>query len=347
MKYQALSCLIVLMLASGCGSLIPTSTPTVTPSPTASLTPTATVTPSPTSTPTATPVPTVCGGPQAMFILVIGSDARQDTYKTGLADSIRIVRLDFVEPVGIRVLSFPRDLYVEIPGISDHNGITHGKLNQAYLYGNPGYGYFDGEGQGPGLLALTLKHNYGARVDRYAAVNLQTFVKIVDTLGGIDIDLPYAIDGRVPKSKDFSLVFPAGEQTLNGYRTMLLARLRPQGDSGRIEIQNLIMKALADKALRPSTLLMAPSLFESLDDSVQTDIGTADLRQLICLASLLGSDQVQFDAFPEDLFTLTRVQDRVLGNTSIVDANRFILRDYVRRFNNGAPLLIEEGEIGP
>ena len=103
-----------------------------------------------------------------MFILLIGSDTRTDNYHAGLSDFIRIVRVDFINP-GLTYLAFQRDLYVEIPWISAHSGITHGKLNQAYFYGNPGIGYYDGPGQGPGLLAETLKHNFGVRVDHYLA----------------------------------------------------------------------------------------------------------------------------------------------------------------------------------
>lgn len=341
---QVVTACLIFALLSGCGGLSQTATPTATSTATASLTPTVTFTPSPTLTPTPTPIPTVCGAAPTMFILLVGSDARQNTYNTGLADAIRIVRLDFVEPVGIRLLAFPRDLYVEIPGISDHRGITHGKLNQAYLYGNPGYKFYDGEGQGPGLLAETLHHNYGARVDHYAAVNIQTFVKIVDALGGINIDLPYPIDGRVAKSRDANRVFPAGNQHLNGYRTMLLARMRTQGDFPRIEIQSLILKALAVKAFNPVTLLRLPGFIDAFRGSVQTDLDPRAISQLLCLASMIDADEIQFDAFPEELFTVDRVRDPVLGNTSILSANRFLLREYVRRFNNGSPLLLEEGQ---
>ena len=344
MKKQALSRLIILTFVMGCGALDSLNPPTATPSSTASPILTLTAAPSPTVASTATEIPTVCGAPPVMFILLIGSDARQNTYNIGLADAIRLVRVDFVEPVSIRLLPFPRDLYVEIPGIASHKGITHGKLNQAYLYGNPGYGYYDGEGQGPGLLALTLKHNFGARVDRYAGVNLQTFVKIVDALGGININLPYEIDGRVPKSKDFDRVFPAGNQHLDGYRAMLLARLRTQGDFQRIETQNLILKALLAKAFNPVTFLRLPGLIEAFRGSVQTDLEPAEIGQLVCLAALIESEQFEFDAFPEELFTAGRVQDPALGNTSILTADSGLLRQYVRNFNNGAPLVIEEGE---
>ena len=63
-----------------------------------------------------------------MYILVVGSDARSNSYQVGLADAIRVLRVDFVNP-GVMGLAFPRDLYVEIPGIQDHYNITHGKLH--------------------------------------------------------------------------------------------------------------------------------------------------------------------------------------------------------------------------
>jgi len=269
-----------------------------------------------------------------MFILLVGSDARQDSYAIGLADSMRLVRVDFVE-ASIQVLTFPRDLYVEIPEIEDHNGITHGKLNQAFLYGNPGYNYYDGAGQGPGLLALTLKHNFGTQVDHYVAINLQTFVRIIDALGGIDIDLPYVIDGRAKNSRDPNRYFDAGKQHLNGYRTMLLARLRPGGDLQRMEIQNLILYTLADQLLRPTTILRFPKLISSFQDSIQTDLGPGEIGQLLCLRRKLDPQRIDFLNFPENLFKSERVRDPVLGSTSILAADFEVLEDYVQKFKDG------------
>ena len=326
------SLLLPLLLA--CGALTPLSPSTATPSPSPTFTRTPTQTPTPSVTPTLTQRPAVCGGPRAMFILLVGSDARRDSYAVGLADSMKIVRLDFVEP-GIQVLSFPRDLYVEIPGIEDHNGITHGKLNQAYLYGNPGYNYYDGERQGPGLLAETLEHNFGARVDHYVAVNLQTFVRIVDQLGGLDISLPYVIDGRVRGSRDPNRYFAAGDQHLNGYRTMLLARLRPQGDFQRTEIQNLILQAFAEKLFSPSAILQIPELINTFTESVQTDLGPFEIGQLLCLRTRLDTQNIDYGSFPENLFKSERVRDPVLGNTSILEVDFDVLRTYVQSFNDG------------
>ena len=91
------------------------------------------------ATSTATPQP-LCGGPAVMNILAIGSDARAENYLYGLADIIRLVRVDFVN-ARVAILEVPRDLWVEIPGIASHYDITHGKMNQAYFYGNKGMGY--------------------------------------------------------------------------------------------------------------------------------------------------------------------------------------------------------------
>ncbi len=282
---------------------------------------------------TATPAP-VCGGPPAMFILLIGSDTRANSYAAGLSDSMRIVRVDFVHP-GLSYLTFQRDLYVEIPDISSHGGITHGKLNQAYLYGNSAFGYYDGPGQGPGLLALTLQQNFGTQVDHYVAVNLQSFVKIIDQLGGLDIDLPYAVDARTRTIRDPSRYYPAGPQHLDGYHAMILARLRPEGDLVRSSTQNIILQALAEKILTPAVLPKLPGLIQTLYGSVQTDLAADDIARLLCLGSMINSSNITPREFPENLFTGTRVHDPVLGYTFVWDVDFNILRQYVADFNAG------------
>ena len=288
--------------------------------------------------------PPVCGGPARMFVLLIGSDSRADSYSAGLADAIRVVRVDFVKP-GLSYLSFPRDLYVEIPGIQSHGGITHGKINQAYLYGNPAFGYSDVAGEGPGLLAATLDGNFGVTVDRYVAINLQAFARIVDELGGLDITIPYTIDGRAARSSDQDRYFPAGPLHLNGYRTMLLARMRPNGDLERLHTQNLILQALAAELLSPASLPKLPKLAESLYSSVQTDMGARDISALLCLGTQIDAGDIQSQDFPDEWFTGTRVQDPVLGNTFIWEADPVRLRDFVRRFEEGSPTAAESTPV--
>ncbi len=276
----------------------------------------------------------ICGGPDSMFILLVGSDSRSDDYYAGLADSMRIVRADFVNP-GLMFLTFQRDLYVEIPGISGHAGITHGKLNQAYLYGNPGFGYYSGQGQGPGLLAATMQQNFGTHIDHYVAVNLRTFARVVDALGGIDIDLPAAVDGRTKTSPDKALFFPAGKQHLDGNRALILARLRPDGDLERSARQDLLLQALGAKILSPSNLPQMPKVIEAFYTSVQTDLGADDLAKLLCLGARIDPQKIQSVNFPAALFTPGRVQDPVLGYTFVWDVDFNMLRAYVEYFDKG------------
>jgi LCP family protein required for cell wall assembly len=285
---------------------------------------------------TSTPVTGVCGGPPVMNILAIGSDVRGNNYNYGLADVIRLIRLDFVNPK-VAVLEFPRDLWVEIPDIADNiNGQTHEKLNQAYLYGNPGFGYTDDPTEGPGLLARTLTNNFGTNIDHYAAVNMRTFEKIVDAVGGIDIFLPHPVDGRTAEDTNKRLLFEEGLLHLNGTRALTLARIRIAGTFARADIQNRVLCALRDKLTRPEVVSKVPQLIQSFQGAIQTDLSPAQLGQLACLGTQLDSTDIVFASFPEEHFTATRIYDPVFkGRVFIWDVDFNILRDYIAQFNDG------------
>lgn len=287
----------------------------------------------PTATQTVTPQP-LCGGPAVMNILAIGSDSRGQHYLYGLADVIRLVRVDFVN-ARVTILEMPRDLWVEIPEISDHYGITQGKLNQAYLYGNKGLGYYDGPGEGPGLLARTLDLNFGARPDHYLAVNMRTFENIVDAVGGLDIYLPYEIS---VKSKDNPKGFgiPPGQHHIDGETALWIARIRQYSTFSRAENQNIVMCALRKKLLSPDVVPAIPELVRSFQRYVQTDLSPEQINQLACLATQMKGTDVVFASFPINLFKATKTFDPQLGTTTTTAGADFdILRDYLDRFQQG------------
>ncbi len=291
------------------------------------------------STPVATLTPIQgprCGGPSTMTLLAVGSDARSNTYNYGLGDVIRIVRVDFVN-ARVTILTFPRDLWVEIPDIADNiNGQDHEKLNQSYLYGNPGFGYYEGPGAGPGLMARTLALNFGVVPERYIGVNMRTFEDIVNAVGGIDVYLPKAVDGRTEEDRAKRLVFPAGQQHLNGPQALTLARIRIEGVFDRMDHQNLVMCALKEKLTSPKVITSIPALIASFKENVQTDLTPEQLTQLACIGSQIKSENIIFASFPEELFTQTRIYDPVFkGRVFIWDVDFNIIRDYVKRFNEG------------
>jgi LCP family protein required for cell wall assembly len=310
-------------------TLIPEDPVLSTPWP-ASVSPTLTVPETPTST------TGLCNMPSVMTILAIGSDTRGDKYLYGLADAIRLIRIDSVTPK-VTVLEFPRDLWVEIPDIADNlNGQDHEKLNQAYLYGNRGFGYTDDPAQGPGLLARTLALNFGTRIDHYAAVNMRTFVRIVDAVGGIDVTLPDTVDGRTAEDTNSRLLFPQGDNHLDGTRALTLGRIRIEGTFARGDNQNLVLCALRKKLTSPSVIKSLPELIKSFQGAIQTDLSPEQLGQLACIGTQLQPINITFTSFPENLFSQDRVHDPVFDKSTFVwDADYDILREYVTQFNDG------------
>lgn len=285
------------------------------------------------STATAAPLP-LCGGPAVMNILAIGSDARGDHYLYGLADVMRLVRVDFVN-ARVTILEVPRDLWVEIPEIADHYDITHGKLNQSYLYGNKGLGYYDGPGEGPGLLAHTLNLNFGAQPDHYIAVNMKTFEAIVDAVDGIDVYLPYDVEVFTPEYPDGYGV-EAGQHHFDGQTALWVARIRQYGTFSRAENQNIIMCALRKKLLSPAIVPAIPQMIRDFQRYVQTDLSPEQINQLACLATQMSGTNVVFASFPMELFTVEKIYDPQLkSTTSTLAADFDVLRDYVNQFHAG------------
>ncbi len=281
-----------------------------------------------------------CGGPPIMYILGIGVDREADDYLYGLADVIRVARVDFVTPK-VTVLTIPRDLWVAFPELKEpyDERVSHGKLNQAFLYGSPGMGYYEGTGGGPGLLAHTIAHNYGLYVDHYGAVNFRAFEKIIDALGGIDLYLDQDWDGTpVDENTEDMGYFEAGQHHMTGNEALRFARIRKRYSTmARNNNQTLVLCAVKDKLLSPSVVGSIPGLINSLIGEVQTDLTPAQLSQLACLLPKLTEDNLQFISFPEEMMVPGREFDPNLGNTTFVwDIPPGDIQDFLRDFANDA-----------
>ncbi len=236
----------------------------------------------------------VCGNVPEWQVLAVGIDERSSEYLYGLADVIRIVRVDFENPQ-INVVALPRATLVNPP-----SGLSRVPapmlLNQAYFFGSPGMNYFEGYGYGAGALAATLESNFGVENDNYLVVDFQAFVKFIDAIGGIEVDLPTFVDD-LPAS-----YFPAGKQTLDGAQALTLARVRSKySDLVRINNQTLILKAIFQRLKNPATIIRLPQIYASLKDSFQTDGSPAQITSLFCLLTHLEGEDISFHNPPEDL----------------------------------------------
>jgi LCP family protein required for cell wall assembly len=295
----------------------------------------------PTSAATATLVPIVASATQTpsspflacsdlptMTILALGTDVRAGQHRYGLTDVIRAVRVDF-KAQRVTALEFPRDLWVEIPGIEPNLNTDHQKLNTAYAYGSPEYG--------PGLLARTLHLNFGLDVDHYIVANMNLFAEVVDALGGLEVTIPQGgIDGRTRTDRSARLVFPEGPQHLNGEQALTLARLRNVSVFARAEHQNMVMCALRKKIESPEIILRLPAIINSFMNNIQTDLTPEQISQLACLGTQLPRSNILFAAFPRGLFKSAEVYDPVLKQDVFIwEADFATLRGYVSKFEAG------------
>lgn len=188
-------------------------------------------------------------------ILVMGVDRRAEVEGTR-TDTMMLVRV-YPETGELRLVSIPRDLFVEVkPGVRD-------KINAAYSY--------DGVSGSIGAV----ENFSNVYIDHYAVVDFEGFEEIVDTLGGVQIDLE---EGEVPskwKVKDEA-------QNLNGRRTLMYARYRSTsgGDIDRIRRQQEVLAAVRSKALRPRSMERFPRITRAVFRNVETDMSLVELASL-------------------------------------------------------------------
>jgi LCP family protein required for cell wall assembly len=237
--------------------------------------------------------PPQCGGPEVMYLLVVGADTSEDD--DGFADAIRLARIDFTAPRAT-VLSIPRDLWVRIPGMEQYH-IVENRLMAAYAYGNA----YEVPGGGVNLLVQTLADNFGILVDHYVVIDFELFVDSVDTIGGIDIDVPEAIDGRWQKLPYFEV----GHYHMDGGTALQYIRVRSNNttDLDRIDRQTQVILAIREKVLSPQVLPMLPELTAAIQDRVLTDMSPSQLSAVVCIGQRLEAEQIQMASIDYSMTT--------------------------------------------
>jgi LCP family protein required for cell wall assembly len=287
-------------------------------------------------TPNHNPV-TFCGAPPVMMILALGIDILESDYYYGLADVIRVVRVDFVKGK-VSILALPRDLWVEIPGLLDR-GITHAKLNTAYYYGTEYYSFYEGPDLGPGFMIETLALNYGLKIDKFITLNMDAFEKVIDAVGGIDIYLPYNLDGKSTDPDDpFDLgFFEKGDHHFDGETAIRFARIRMvDSELYRIKRQSMVLESLWEKMTSPSILPHIPQLVYALYNSVQMNLTATDIRNLACLAPLLNHETIQFANLPQEMLEADRMYvERYEKSIFYWKVDEAALKKQINAFRNG------------
>jgi LCP family protein required for cell wall assembly len=255
--------------------LIPPIGATPTPTPFQPLNPTPTYIPTAFPTPEPTPKPnksisagnTQPAGKLAMpenqiNILLLGSDQR---YKRGgyRTDTIILVSIN-TEAKTVSMVSFPRDLYIYIPGW------TYQRINTAMYHG------------GFKLLAKTLNYNFGIKPEYYVMVNFSAFKQIINKLGGIDVEVARKYTDEY-WDRTYKTI-PAGTVHMNADIALWYARARKaSNDFDRARRQQEVLHAIAKKVLSLNALENAKDIYEIYIDNVTTNLKWSEITPLIPL----------------------------------------------------------------
>ena len=203
-------------------------------------------------------------------VMLMGVDEREGD--VGRSDTLMIATLD-PKKHKAAILSVPRDTRVKIKG--------HGfdKINAAYAYG------------GHLLTQNTVEDLLGVEMEHYVIINVNAFTKIIDAIGGVDINVEKRMYYEDPWDDNGGLVinlYP-GQQHMDGKTAITYVRYRDEeGDIGRITRQQKFMQAVMDKLTSPAIIPRIPSIISEVVDCINTDLS---VKQMIEFAAALKEAQ--------------------------------------------------------
>lgn len=241
-------------------------------------------------------VPTLAAPPnmaagERINVLLLGIDRREGEHGPWRTDTMIVATLD-PKTKTAGMLSIPRDLYVPIPA----PGAGQNRINTANYYGDT----TKYPGGGPALAKKTVEYNLAIPIHYYVLLDFGGFEKIIDALGGIDVDVPEAIDDPEYPTADFGVMhlqIPAGMQHMDGDMALKYARSRhTTSDFSRSQRQMQVILAARDKALRINALAQMPQLLAQLRDAVETDMTPEQMLALAPVAAQVRPDNIKVRA---------------------------------------------------
>ena len=218
-------------------------------------------------------------------VLILGVDAKDAKNSQGArSDTIMLATFNPMSKQ-VNVISIPRDTRVVIRG---HKGMD--KINHAHAYG------------GPELSMKTVKDLLGVPVHYYVRVDYRALGKIVDDLGGVEVDVSMNMKYTDPTADPpLKIDLKKGVQVLDGSKAMQFVRFRKgyaDQDLGRIKAQQTFMKALADKLLEPQTIIKLPKIAKTFSSYVDTDMPVATMTAYALKANGVSMNSIQMLTIP-------------------------------------------------
>ncbi len=252
-------------------------------------------------------------------LLLLGLDRRPNDAEGTRSDTMILVSVDQDNKTA-NILSIPRDLWLKIPGHGSN------RINTAYFFGEqekPGQG-------GPLLAKQAIFDNFGVRVDYFAEIDFNGFRSIIDSIGGINIDVKKPlIDNEYP-TEDYGIkriYIPAGFQHLDGQTALQYARSRhADSDLGRNQRQQEVLLAVREQGVNLG-LLTNTQLQTALQGAIKTDLSPGDMLGLGQVAVGMKRDSIKQFAIDANIAHNARID----GN-DVLQADPAALSQLVRDF---------------
>lgn len=224
-------------------------------------------------------------------VLVLGLDRRPWEPKDAAvrSDTMFIASIDTFHG-RLQLLAIPRDFWAEVPYGSDDLWVE-AKINAAYSFGQS-QKY---PGGGPAAAVAAVERNFSIDIDHYVVIDWEGFIRLIDALGGIDLVVPETISDF---GTDVLSVFPnrtvtAGPHHFNGEEALAYSRVRSDGDLKRIERQQLVIRAAAEKAVSLGWIDRIPELWEAYHDAITTDITAGQIPGYALLAKRIDFERIE------------------------------------------------------
>jgi LCP family protein required for cell wall assembly len=237
--------------------------------------------------------------------------------KTGVwppgAEMIRVVNVDYDNQT-IKMVAFPRDLYVQTSGLKSFN-MPQQTLGLTYYYAKQSVG---GDARtltafGASMLARTLLENFDVHVDHYMVVNAEVVPNLIDKVGGVEIVLPAAVTGYN------NVTFPAGRQVLGGKQAINFISFKSENtEDARYMRQQMVMDAFIDKALSLDMISRIPSIVTELGGSMVTDLSIKQLSSIGCLVKNIDRSRITSVSVQYGTMTYVTTNGLLLPNTTAI-----------------------------
>ncbi|MFT9599863.1 LCP family protein [Mesobacillus sp.] len=187
-------------------------------------------------------------------VLLLGIEDYSDENDNGRSDTIMVATFN-PDQQSMKLLSIPRDTLVNIPGYKED------KINHSYSIG------------GKEKVIETIEEFLDIPIDYYATVNFKGFTNIIDSVGGVTVDVPFDFND-INRNWD-RFYFYEGTQKLSGEEALVYARMRkqdPRGDFGRNERQRQIVTGVIEKLSSPKTLLKIDDIASEIGNNIETNM---------------------------------------------------------------------------